>query len=278
MMDVVLIVFVVVVVARTGPRHILQRLSPFIDYFVSYRNDSDLYVPYGRIRRRDKPLAMHTPPPFANKTRTIVWMVSDCAPVSRRNRLAAEMAKHVDIDIYGACGNLTCAKSDTIACYRKFELKYKFYLSFENGLCRDYVTEKLFKIAQHDLVPIVYGAADYATIMPPHSYIDVRNFTSVRELVKYIKQIADDEQLYNAYFDWKRTFFSDTLIDTFCELCHFLVTRDRGVSDLQELRNQSLAQVLATDDAINDQTISDRQLDKWFTFGSKCKRGPSFFN
>ena len=59
------------------------------------------------------------------------------------------------------------------------ERDYKFYLAFENSICRDYVTEKFFKSMLYSTVPIVYGGADYeAAGAPPHSFIDVRNFTS----------------------------------------------------------------------------------------------------
>ena len=38
------------------------------------------------------------------------------------------------------------------------ELKhYKFYLSFENSLCLDYITEKFFLAFHAGVVPIVYG-------------------------------------------------------------------------------------------------------------------------
>jgi alpha-1,3-fucosyltransferase len=56
------------------------------------------------------------------------------------------------------------------------ESTYKFYLSFENTVCPDYVTEKLFKILAHDVVPVVYGGADYTQQAPPISYIDARKF------------------------------------------------------------------------------------------------------
>jgi len=59
------------------------------------------------------------------------------------------------------------------------ERDYKFYLAFENSICPDYVTEKLFNTLLFTTVPIVYGGADYEAIgAPPNSYIDVRNFTS----------------------------------------------------------------------------------------------------
>lgn len=34
---------------------------------------------------------------------------------------------------------------------------FKFYASFENQLCNDHVTEKLFNALSTDIIPIVYG-------------------------------------------------------------------------------------------------------------------------
>ena len=59
------------------------------------------------------------------------------------------------------------------------ERDYKFYLSFENSICPDYVTEKFYNPLLFSTVPVVYGGADYEAVgAPPNSYIDVRNFKS----------------------------------------------------------------------------------------------------
>ena len=52
------------------------------------------------------------------------------------------------VDVYGKCGKFSCSRADTDECYHMLEQKYKFYLAFENSLCKDYVTEKLFNILQ----------------------------------------------------------------------------------------------------------------------------------
>ena len=56
------------------------------------------------------------------------------------------MQEYVPVDIYGKCGNLSCPRTKTDECYEMIERDYKFYLAFENGLCVDYVTEKLFNV------------------------------------------------------------------------------------------------------------------------------------
>ena len=74
------------------------------------------------------------------------------------------------------------------------ERDYKFYLAFENSICRDYVTEKFFNPLLFSTVPIVYGGADYEAIgAPPHSYIDVRNYTSGSIQVFIIPQCKSND-------------------------------------------------------------------------------------
>ncbi len=56
------------------------------------------------------------------------------------------------------------------------------------------------------MIPIVLGAykEDYISTLPPHSYISVDDFRSIRELTAYIKYLNQNDAAYAAYFAWRQ--------------------------------------------------------------------------
>lgn len=58
-----------------------------------------------------------------------------------------ELQRHIPVDVFGLCGDLRCGKNHMdVECYSDvLQPNYKFYLSFENNLCQDYITEKVCK-------------------------------------------------------------------------------------------------------------------------------------
>lgn len=99
------------------------------------------------------------------------------------------------------------------------EGKYFFYLSFENSLCKDYLTEKVFNIMQYDIVPVVYGGSNYSNHLPPHSYIDANDFATATELANYLKYLTNNIQEYAKYFWWKKYYKSVTTPLSYNNLC-----------------------------------------------------------
>jgi len=130
------------------------------------------------------------------------------------------------VDIYGRCGNYTCARHRTrvsFGCHETQEQIYKFYLAFENSLCEEYVTEKFYNALKSNMIPIVYGSADYRSIAPPNSFIDVRDFESVSKLAEYLRFLNKNPKEYIKYLEWKNDFevldFRTTLGRNWCDLC-----------------------------------------------------------
>ena len=136
------------------------------------------------------------------------------------------LQKHIQVDIYGKCGTLKCSRADENACWRQVNADYFFYLSFENSICQDYVTEKFFNAMNQSVVPVVLGGANYAEIAPQESVIDVwkdyRN--DPLQLAKVLQNLIDDKQSYAQYFWWK-DFYRISATNParhFCQICEKL--------------------------------------------------------
>ena len=138
------------------------------------------------------------------------------------------------MDVYGACGTFkNCSRKDELACWDIVEKDYFFYLSFENSLCKDYITEKFFNAFKRKIVPVVLGGAlggqvdssDYVKGLgtPHHSFIDARRHSSPKLLAKYLNELFASPQLYAEYFWWKGHYnvtFDPTQVtrNTYCDI------------------------------------------------------------
>lgn len=83
---------------------------------------------------------------------------------------------------------------------------YKFYLSFEQSSCSEYISEKLFNVLRtQSAIPVALGGksrADYERVAPPHSYIHVEDFDNVQGLADQLEYLATNTTAYNEYFWW----------------------------------------------------------------------------
>lgn len=140
---------------------------------------------------------------FNNKSSPIAWFVSNCHTVSRRNNLVRKINTTMNVDIYGKCGKLKCPV-DSPKCYDLLESKYFFYLSFENALCNDYVTEKLFRPMGRHVIPIVFNGGKTSFFAPLKSFIDANSFKEVDDLLTYLKYLIDNPREYLKFFWWKK--------------------------------------------------------------------------
>lgn len=239
-----------------------MNITEYDNYFnwtMTYRMDSDVRLLYGRIR--PKPSAPKTAQEIEEKIKEthskilykknkkkkkkrksyVAAMISHCKTDGRREDYIKQLRKYIKVDVYGYCNedgpyHLKCDTdellSSTPECYDMLQSNYKFYLSFENSICPDYVTEKFFHIMSHEMVPVVYGGGDYSSIAPVHSYIDALKYKP-KELAEYLLVLAKNETLYGEYFWWKEDYVVEAGLakmvgQSFCELCRKL-HEDDGV-------------------------------------------------
>lgn len=50
-------------------------------------------------------------------------------------------------------------------------------MSLENSFCKGYITEKTYRILDINVIPVISSYSDLEHRLPPHSYIDTREFS-----------------------------------------------------------------------------------------------------
>ena len=131
-------------------------------------------------------------------------------------------------------------------------------MSFENEICRDYFTEKLINPLNNELVPIVFGGADYDLELPPHSFINVQNFDSPKELASFLRNMSADR--YYSYFKWKSDYYArNSHIQ--CKLCEFL--HNSGYARGERIRPPYTSNYTAWMYDSCDNSLIDRMKSKW---------------
>ena len=216
---------------RESPRYTRwNRHQQRYNLTMTYRRDSDIPIPVGEVvRKTTTDSGYETKIPFANRTRGVAWVVSHCKTASEREKYVRKLQQYIDVDIYGKCWKTkspVCKTVDRSCVFETIPAHYKFYLGFENSLCKDYVTEKLFRPLSTGIVPIVYGGTNYSRDAPPHSFINAEDYSSPEELAKYLNRLASNETEYNSYFEWQKSyaFFPHIFRRGFCKLCEIVNT------------------------------------------------------
>jgi len=183
------------------------------------------------------------------------WFVTNCKASNSREKYIQALRQHIAVDIYGPCGKHKCY--DEEQCFKMLQQRYRFYLSFENSNCHEYISEKFWQNAlQNNVIPVVFGASklEYSRVAPPGSFIHVDDFPTPQHLARYLKVLSKDVKKYRKYFDWKKTVgaavdvrFRPRLSKYWCDLCEALHDKRKPVS-------------------------IHKYLDKWWTVDRQCNQ------
>ena len=205
---------------RPGFQWWLPKFDKKINLTWNYRRDADIPSHVIVVKKENAKETKYVPRvPLLTRTKSVVWAVSHCDVESKRQQYVEELSKHIDVDIYGKCGTLICPRTEYRQCFERWQREYKFYLSFENSICKDYITEKFYRPLGTELIPIVLGGGDYRAAGPPHSFIDIRDYRSPKALATYLHHLAVNEDEYNEYFQWKNAYDFALSVDRMCKLC-----------------------------------------------------------
>ncbi|KAK3085824.1 hypothetical protein FSP39_009197 [Pinctada imbricata] len=135
--------------------------------------------------------------------------------------LSTSMAGVVDSSVK----HLVTFADENDECRNYIIKRNKFYFSFENSLCKDYMTEKLFVFYKYrrPIIPVVRGALEVNQTLPKNTFINAADFSNARKLGKYLHDLSRDKDRYIAMLKEKDKYTAITQNDTFmhalCSVC-----------------------------------------------------------
>ena len=197
-----------------------------VNWTMTYRRDSDIPFYYGVVRpRKEKKGHSVSNDHLQNKSRWIVWLVSNCNTPGKREEYSKKLQQYIPIDVIGKCGSNICPRDHPTCRLYLLNNIHRYYYAAENSNCRDYITEKAFWTSFNSIIPVVRGGGNYSLYFPKDSVIDVRDFSHPNFLARHLVSVANDMSLYAQYFKWKRQYIpkiyeEDGGMDNhYCQLC-----------------------------------------------------------
>ncbi|VDM42269.1 unnamed protein product [Toxocara canis] len=250
--------------------------SNYFNITMTYRLDSDVRAGYGWMSPIDNTTSRdevwrwnEVEDIVEGKSKSVLQMVSNCATESKRELYVSALAQHIEVTEYGRCGHGSCDKQ----CEQQAIAQHYFYLAFENSVCRDYVTEKLFRRMEMIIVPVVLKRSIASSFLPNGSFIAADDFDSPRNLADYLKYLQNNKREYlrqnlarlrpislahkfskqnrlyfsylffeislslSRYFEWTKAYKKKLDDDYGCSLCEFLhtnLTKPRVISEIKD--------------------------------------------
>lgn len=196
----------------------LTHLNGLFNWTMSYRQDADISIPYGKTVLGGHKQAIQAAP---NRSCLVSWVVSRYKSHQARAAVYQSLKKHIRIEVYGKWNKKPLSDKELLPTVAKC----LFYLSFENSEAKDYITEKLWRNAfQAGAIPVVLGPSrpTYEALAPPYSFIHVSDFTNTADLAEYLHHVAEDRQAYEKYLQWHHTHRIKTYTDwreRLCQIC-----------------------------------------------------------
>uniref|UniRef100_A0A3Q3GM90 Fucosyltransferase n=1 Tax=Labrus bergylta TaxID=56723 RepID=A0A3Q3GM90_9LABR len=189
----------------------IEGIQGLFNLTLSYRKDADIQLrwPVSFNKKTDKDFVL------PKKERLLCWIVdSNVSTESRESsNYYRELVKHIK-DYF-----LTIS-----SC--------KFYLSFENSIHRDYITEAFNGPLAAGTVPIVLGPTrlNYEDFVSGTSFIHVNDFSAPVKLAEFLLKLDKDYFSNMRYFDWRQFYNTRPhlteenyeFVHGVCQACHYL--------------------------------------------------------
>ncbi len=160
--------------------------SARFNFNMGYQLDSEVVFAYfgyseNLVHTIEQKQGLFKPPlPFEERHGTVhaAWVAKNCKSSNNREHVVRSiMNAGIKVDSFGGCmhnKDFPSGEGVTAESLVKLLSRYKFYLSFENSICRHYYTEKLLRCFEAGVVPILLGHPADIEYFLPHQVRNMR--------------------------------------------------------------------------------------------------------
>ncbi|XP_059139032.1 3-galactosyl-N-acetylglucosaminide 4-alpha-L-fucosyltransferase FUT3-like [Physella acuta] len=218
-----------------------EEVKSVFNWTLTYQLHADIPMVYGILEKYQPPYK-DIDRIYDGKSKNVAWFVSHCNSWGLREVYVRRMSSVLPVDIFGDCGNLTCGAGyrfdDSALCLPMLSREYKFYLAFENSFCKDYITEKFFKLFKDvDIIPVVRGDFNYKKYLPSGIFVDAADFSSPEELARYLLELGSDKKRYTEMLRRKNRWRYVIPGKMHCELCKKLHT-NQTIGHIESIKDK----------------------------------------
>ena len=215
----------------TYNQNMFQGMQNSFNWTMTYSKHSDLPLPYGALKLKPTDTAPQRDylAIAKNKTKDAIWIVSHCPTNSKREKYVEILKQYIDIDILGKCGRKwDCGRAhnhEVGDCFSILNSTYRYYLAFENMLCKEYVTEKFYENYKYDIIQVSRAGDNKhrPIILDKNVYISTADFKDAHELGKYLRNLSLDKEQYANFLSDKDMYEAVPYVELFkqrmCEIC-----------------------------------------------------------
>ena len=199
------------------------------NWTMSYdKTNADIFLPYGELRKRERSIQRDFNSIAKAKSKDALIITSHCQTQSQRLDYIEVLKKYISVDVLGSCGTpWDCGKQwihDD--CFIILNTTYRYYLAFENSLCKWYTTEKLFDNFNYGLLFVTRGG-DKSLLEDnenlTNAFISTSQFPNISALGRYLQSLSNSDKRYAQLLKKKNEYFSvpydQVYKQALCDIC-----------------------------------------------------------